>query len=125
MSGDRRGRKGGWGEGWGGEKDGEGPLALPTPIMVPIVFYDIIGVNHVNDLFCFFTRGQTKWKPLERDEDLRLRDIMMKLWVNFTALGNPTPDESLGFIWRPATADELQHLSLTPTPAMKGDTRRE
>ncbi|XP_063872990.1 uncharacterized protein LOC135107260 isoform X2 [Scylla paramamosain] len=50
---------------------------------------------------------------------------MMKLWVNFTALGNPTPDESLGFIWRPATADELQHLSLTPTPAMKGDTRRE
>ncbi|KAK8371968.1 hypothetical protein O3P69_020967, partial [Scylla paramamosain] len=38
---------------------------------------------------------------------------------------NPTPDESLGFIWRPATADELQHLSLTPTPAMKGDTRRE
>ncbi|XP_063853909.1 uncharacterized protein LOC135096373 isoform X3 [Scylla paramamosain] len=50
---------------------------------------------------------------------------MMKLWVNFAALGNPTPDESLGFIWRPATADELQHLSLTPTPAMKGDTRRE
>lgn len=91
-------------------------------------FYDAdVGstwVNHVDDLFYFFTGGEM-WKPLERDEDLRLRDILTKLWVNFAATGNPTPDESLGFIWRSATADELQHLSLTPTPAMKSYARRE
>lgn len=92
-------------------------------------FYDAdVGstwVNHVDDLFYFFTGGQTIWKPLEKDEDLRLRDVLTKLWVNFAAFGNPTPDESLGFTWQPATADELQHLSLTPTPKMKSDTRRD
>lgn len=38
---------------------------------------------------------------------------------------NPTPDDSLGFTWQPATADDLLHLSLTPTPAMKDDTRKK
>ena len=38
---------------------------------------------------------------------------------------DPTPDESLGFTWQPAAHDDLQHLALTPTPAMKSDTRKQ
>uniref|UniRef100_A0A0P4WCJ5 Carboxylic ester hydrolase n=1 Tax=Scylla olivacea TaxID=85551 RepID=A0A0P4WCJ5_SCYOL len=92
-------------------------------------FYDVDidqkWVSHVDDLFYLFTGGTTVFAPLERDDDLRLRDIITKLWVNFAASGNPTPDDSLGFIWQPAADDYLQHLSLTPTPVMKDDTRKE
>lgn len=82
-------------------------------------------VSHVDDLFYLFGVEQSIFGAMDRDEDLRLRDIMTKLWVNFAASGNPTPDGSLGFTWQPASPDDLQHLSLTPTPAMKGDTRKE
>ncbi|XP_050713771.1 juvenile hormone esterase-like [Eriocheir sinensis] len=91
-------------------------------------FYDTdVGrnwVSHVDDLFYIFSGGPV-WAPLEREEDLRLRDIITKLWANFAAIGNPTPDDSLGFQWRAAESCDLQHLSLTPTPAMVGDRRRE
>ncbi|XP_069937269.1 esterase FE4-like [Cherax quadricarinatus] len=38
---------------------------------------------------------------------------------------NPTPDDSLGFTWSPATDDNLQSLILTPTPFMEADNRRQ
>ncbi|KAG0713606.1 Venom carboxylesterase-6 [Chionoecetes opilio] len=92
-------------------------------------FYDAdVGqnwVSHVDDLFYFFTGGTSVFSPLERHEDLRLRDILTKLWVNFATSGNPTPDNSLGFTWQPAAAANLQHLSLTLKPSMKNDTRKE
>ncbi|XP_069168510.1 carboxylic ester hydrolase isoform X2 [Procambarus clarkii] len=82
-------------------------------------------VDHVDDLFYLFTGENTLWKPLENEDDLRLREIMVRMWTNFAATGNPTPDDSLGFTWEPAVADNLHHLSLTPTPSMKADHRQE
>ncbi|XP_071539775.1 carboxylesterase 4A-like [Panulirus ornatus] len=82
------------------------------------------GVSHVDDLFYLFTGARTIWKSLEMEEDLKLRDIITQLWANFAATGNPTPDDSLGFIWE-AASPTLQHLSLTPTPTMHPDQRKE
>lgn len=82
-------------------------------------------VSHVDDLFYLFTGGNTLWKSLEREEDLRLRDIITKLWSNFAATGNPTPDNSLGFTWEPVSKDNFGHLSLTPSPFMEEDRRQE
>ncbi|XP_064080917.1 bile salt-activated lipase-like isoform X2 [Macrobrachium nipponense] len=61
--------------------------------------------------------------PLERPADLMLRHIMVKLWTNFAATGNPTPDQSLGFRWSPATKDSLRHLILKPDASMGDDER--
>ncbi|XP_053653245.2 carboxylic ester hydrolase [Cherax quadricarinatus] len=82
-------------------------------------------VTHGDDLFYLFTGENTEWKPLERPEDLTLRHIMLKLWTNFAATGNPTPDDSLNIVWEAAHPDNLHHLSLTPTPTMKADYRHK
>ncbi|XP_066943773.1 juvenile hormone esterase-like [Macrobrachium rosenbergii] len=82
-------------------------------------------VSHADDLFYLFTGKETYWKPLEREQDLRLRDIITKLWYNFAAVGNPTPDNSLGFTWNPASEDYFAHLSLVPSPFMEDDKRQE
>ncbi|XP_066966083.1 juvenile hormone esterase-like isoform X1 [Macrobrachium rosenbergii] len=82
-------------------------------------------VCHADDLFYLFTGDNTYWKPLEREEDLRLRKIITKLWYNFAVTGNPTPDNSLGFTWKPASEDYFVHLSLVPSPFMEEDKRQE
>ncbi|XP_063860225.1 venom carboxylesterase-6-like [Scylla paramamosain] len=91
-------------------------------------------VSHVDDLYYLFRGGplltpptapQDRPKDLQRPDDLALRDIITTLWTNFAATGNPTPDASLGFTWEPSTADNLQYLSLTLTPSMQPDNRKE
>ncbi|XP_047488696.1 uncharacterized protein LOC125039021 [Penaeus chinensis] len=56
---------------------------------------------------------------LSKDEDLFVSRIMVDLWTNFAATGNPTPDLSLGFKWTPTSASSLSYLGLTSAPAMK------
>ncbi|KAG7171451.1 Venom carboxylesterase-6-like 10 [Homarus americanus] len=81
-------------------------------------------VTHTDELFYLFTGGPL-WRPIDREEDLKLREIMTTLWTNFATTGNPTPDESLGFTWDPITEDTQRHLTLKPTPAMEDDDRQE
>lgn len=91
-------------------------------------------VPHGDDLYLLFRGGPLLQPPflpsqrpydLSRQDDLALRDILITLWTNFAATGNPTPDDSLGFTWSPATDDNLQSLILTPTPFMEADNRRQ
>ncbi|XP_045613364.1 carboxylic ester hydrolase [Procambarus clarkii] len=89
-------------------------------------------VSHGDDIFYLFRlgtmlemvsqafNGQT---DLRRKDDLQLREIILSLWLNFAATGNPTPDDSLGFTWEPSTEDNLQYLNLTPSPSMEADQR--
>lgn len=92
-------------------------------------FYDAdVGENwvaHVDEIFYLFTGENVLWKPLERKADLKLRDIITKLWFNFASTGNPTPDDSLGFIWEAASEDNIHHLALNPSPSMENDHRQE
>nr|XP_053656292.1 bile salt-activated lipase-like [Cherax quadricarinatus] len=50
---------------------------------------------------------------------------MTTLWTNFATTGNPTPDDSLGFIWEPVTDGNLHYLALNPRPTMEADIRQE
>ncbi|KAK7070209.1 Carboxylesterase 5A [Halocaridina rubra] len=90
--------------------------------------YDIeIGkdyVSHADDLFYFFNGGPL-WTPLEREDDLKMRDIMTTLWTNFAIHGNPTPDDSLGFEWEPVPEEGLPHLNIKLEPTMEEDNRAE
>lgn len=81
-------------------------------------------VTHADDAFYLFTGGGT-WQPLTSDRDLAVRKIMTKLWANFAATGDPTPDDSLGFRWEAVNETHLHYLSLTPTPTMREDSRRQ
>ncbi|XP_063885511.1 juvenile hormone esterase-like isoform X1 [Scylla paramamosain] len=91
-------------------------------------------VSHVDDLYYLFRGGPLlsprtappqRPKDLQLPDDLTLRDIITTLWTNFAATGNPTPDSSLGFTWEASTPENLQYLSLTPSPSMKPDDRKE
>ncbi|XP_045134687.1 juvenile hormone esterase-like [Portunus trituberculatus] len=91
-------------------------------------------VSHVDDLYYLFLGGpllSPRTAPTERPKDLHLpddlalRDIITTLWTNFAATGNPTPDGSLGFTWEASTPQNLQYLSLTPSPSMQPDDRKE
>ncbi|XP_050727486.1 esterase E4-like isoform X2 [Eriocheir sinensis] len=88
-------------------------------------------VCHGDDLFYLFPAGPILMPPpdgpqdLQRPDDLAVRDIISKLWTNFAATGDPTPDDSLGFKWEPSTADNLHYLSLTTSPSMQPDSRKE
>ncbi|KAK4300628.1 hypothetical protein Pmani_027182 [Petrolisthes manimaculis] len=62
---------------------------------------------------------------LSTPDDLRMRQIMVSLWVNFATTRNPTPDDSLGFTWTPYTPADPQHLTLTPNPTMTHDNNHK
>nr|XP_027208674.1 uncharacterized protein LOC113802318 [Penaeus vannamei] len=53
---------------------------------------------------------------LTKEEDLFVSRIMVDLWTNFAATGNPTPDLSLGFKWTPTEASSLSYLGITSAP---------
>ncbi|XP_042894419.1 cholinesterase 2-like [Penaeus japonicus] len=90
-------------------------------------------ISHGDDLYYLF-RGGPLFAPdslpdragdLLDADDLKLRDIITTMWTNFAATGNPTPDDSLGFKWEPATESSFRHLALKPSPEMEDDHRRE
>ncbi|XP_042894416.1 juvenile hormone esterase-like isoform X2 [Penaeus japonicus] len=103
-------------------------------------FGDFIGTDvgkhwipHADDLYYLFAGGPLlapdnlpgRPSDLQKEEDLRLRDIVTTMWTNFAATGNPTPDDSLGFKWEAATEDDLRYLALEPSPAMEADQRQK
>jgi len=80
-------------------------------------------VNHADDLQYMFSSKFVTSSPT--DADRKLSEIIIKLWTNFAAYGNPTPDRSLGFIWSPVSLKQQPHLVLEPKPYMESDTRCE
>ncbi|XP_042208761.1 cholinesterase 1-like [Homarus americanus] len=87
-------------------------------------------VPHVDDLYYIFSGGpllkpHNRARQLTSTQDLKMRSIMSKMWTNFAATGNPTPDGSLGFTWEPATEDNLHYASLVLPPVMKPDRRQK
>ena len=52
-------------------------------------------------------------------------NLPFTVFYHFYQLRNPTPDASLGFTWEPSTVDNLQFLSLTPSPSMQPDNRKK
>ncbi|KAK3882435.1 hypothetical protein Pcinc_013187 [Petrolisthes cinctipes] len=87
-------------------------------------------VVHADDLLYLFVPGalfQTTFETnqLETPQDIAMKDLMTKMWVNFAATGHPTPDDSLGFTWDPSTADHLTFLEITPKPTMRPDSNQK
>ncbi|XP_042209759.1 venom carboxylesterase-6-like isoform X1 [Homarus americanus] len=78
-------------------------------------------VGHADDLQYLFNVLPNIYPPLERPADLFMRQIMVTLWTNFAATGNPTPDGSLGFRWWPTTQSRQWYLALTTSPTMTDD----
>ncbi|MPC62495.1 hypothetical protein E2C01_056580 [Portunus trituberculatus] len=78
------------------------------------------GVSHSDEMFYMFP-GAPDWKPLTHPADLAMREVFIKLWTNFAATGNPTPDSSLGFTWEAISKEEQKFLVLLPSPIMMED----
>ncbi|KAK4300793.1 hypothetical protein Pmani_027027 [Petrolisthes manimaculis] len=102
------------------------------------MYYSEVGnhwVCHGDELYYLFRGGPLLRPPnppkstpydLVLKQEIELRQTMAKLWTNFAATGNPTPDKSLlGFTWSAVTPQRLQHLVITPTPTMRDDIRAE
>ncbi|XP_042887731.1 cocaine esterase-like isoform X2 [Penaeus japonicus] len=74
-------------------------------------------VVHSDDLQYLFDKVIND-KTLTRSEDLFVSRIMVDLWTNFAATGNPTPDLSLGFKWAPMSSAKESYLAITLSPSM-------
>lgn len=81
-------------------------------------------IPHLDDLYYLFEGGPV-FKKLEDENDLKMRKIMLKLWTNFAATGNPTPDDSLGFKWDVMTGGSMRYLALQLEPKMEDDQREK
>ncbi|RXG51373.1 Pyrethroid hydrolase Ces2e [Armadillidium vulgare] len=78
-------------------------------------------ISHGEDLMFLFYGGEFLKVKLESEKDLKMRDILLNLWINFAKTGNPTPPSS-DFKWHPTTSDSFRYLSLTTSPVMKDDS---
>ncbi|XP_037805074.1 venom carboxylesterase-6-like [Penaeus monodon] len=74
-------------------------------------------IGHMDDIQYLFYNS-TNFQPLQRDGDLLVSRIMATLWSNFAKTGHPTPDQSLGFRWTPASDSNLRHLAINTNPKM-------
>ncbi|XP_042225142.1 venom carboxylesterase-6-like [Homarus americanus] len=81
-------------------------------------------VSHADDLQYLFD-GAASLPPLQRPQDLELRQLMLTMWTNFAATGNPTPDKTLGVRWVSSSPDRLSYLALRPNLTMLPDTRAQ
>lgn len=73
---------------------------------------DMKGACHADDIFYLFYNGFNKDYYNEQEN---LKDIVYKvtkLWADFARTGNPTPDGSLGIVWRPYTISKREFLIL-------------
>ncbi|KAK3855036.1 hypothetical protein Pcinc_038531 [Petrolisthes cinctipes] len=86
-------------------------------------------VTHSDDLLYLFPGGVFHNDiPLKDPRDLRVREIMTKMWVNFVATGNPPrPTSPLGSSGEAVTRGRLLATpsSYNLTPVMMSDQRAE
>ncbi|XP_042887469.1 venom carboxylesterase-6-like [Penaeus japonicus] len=75
-------------------------------------------IGHLDDLQYLFNFDNLNIS-LSKPEDFFVSRIMVDLWTNFAATGNPTPDMSLGFKWEPAEPSNISYLGITSSPSMK------
>ncbi|XP_064213262.1 alpha-esterase like protein E1 isoform X1 [Tribolium castaneum] len=94
-------------------------FSAETELNVMRQFYKIKipGVVHCDDIgYLFKNVASPRIKPGSKEEVLLKK--VVKLWTNFAKFGNPTPDNSLGVVWKPVTDKEVDYLdigeSLTP-----------
>ncbi|XP_076066316.1 putative inactive carboxylesterase 4 isoform X3 [Oratosquilla oratoria] len=80
-------------------------------------------VIHFDDLVYFFEGGE--FGTLDDATDLAVRDIMVTLWTNFAATGDPTPDDSLWFKWEASRRSPLSRLVIESQPFMEKNSRKE
>ncbi|XP_069956161.1 pyrethroid hydrolase Ces2a-like isoform X2 [Cherax quadricarinatus] len=81
-------------------------------------------VTHSSETHYVFWSPEGPSFPKKSDE-ARVSLLISKLWANFAATGDPTPDDSLGFKWLPASPKNTHHLAINTTPTMESDTRAE
>nr|XP_027222874.1 uncharacterized protein LOC113814992 [Penaeus vannamei] len=91
---------------------------LLRPVPGPSPAWNLAYVGDSDDLQYLFSFDKLN-VSLTKEEDLFVSRIMVDLWTNFAATGNPTPDLSLGFKWTPTEASSLSYLGITSAPAMK------
>lgn len=92
--------------------------------ITPSLLNDKPWVGHGHDMAYHFPGWLSPTSP--SPEDLKMRNLMVKLWVNFATTGNPTPDDSLGFTWDPITQETShRHLNLNTNPVMEEESRQE
>ncbi|XP_037793387.1 esterase FE4-like [Penaeus monodon] len=75
-------------------------------------------VSHMDDLQYLFSFDNLNIS-MSKEEDFFVSRIMVDLWTNFAATGNPTPDMSMGFKWTPTDDSKLSYLGITSSPIMK------
>ncbi|XP_063588384.1 carboxylic ester hydrolase-like [Penaeus indicus] len=98
-----------------------GEFTMP---IFPSLLSDKQWVGHGHDMAYHFSGWLPPSDPSHVDQ--KMRDIMVKLWVNFATTGNPTPDDSLGFTWDPTTQETRHHrLNLNTNPVMEEESRKE
>ncbi|CAL4095153.1 unnamed protein product, partial [Meganyctiphanes norvegica] len=101
-------------------KGDDGAMALIPPRHIMKDY-----VNHADDLMYLFKLIPEFLNETNKPENKKLESIMLDLWTNFATHGNPTPDRSLGFTWKPVSPGTTDHLVLKPEPYMEADTRCE
>nr|XP_027222306.1 uncharacterized protein LOC113814476 [Penaeus vannamei] len=79
---------------------------LLRPVPGPSPAWNLAYVGDSDDLQYLFSFDKLN-VSLTKEEDLFVSRIMVDLWTNFAATGNPTPDLSLGFKWTPTEASSL------------------
>ncbi|GAB0091519.1 Carboxylic ester hydrolase [Sergentomyia squamirostris] len=72
------------------------------------------GVCHAEELQYLFPVGKELFvSAIPTKNDIKMRKLITKLWVNFARTGNPTPEGSnVGFEWKQATGYPIDYLKL-------------
>ncbi|XP_068206152.1 juvenile hormone esterase-like [Palaemon carinicauda] len=66
----------------------------------------------------FLFDSQFGLSPTEYKNDYSLGSLIVKMWTNFATYWNPTPTDSLGFLWEPFTLGNKKLLLLKPGPSV-------
>uniref|UniRef100_A0A6A7G184 Juvenile hormone esterase-like protein 1 n=1 Tax=Hirondellea gigas TaxID=1518452 RepID=A0A6A7G184_9CRUS len=96
---------------------------IPMPYLADPEVYEK-WVCHADDLAYIFP-GTPLFRQHENEVDQQLTRTVVKLWTNFAATGNPTPDASLGFIWEAAEEKRLRQLVLQQQPYMTDNIQQQ
>lgn len=78
--------------------------------------YGLKGATHDEDLFYLFNLTNVEFPPLNKSsEDFKIIKRQSALITNFAKYGNPTPDGSLGAVWKQYKQKERNKLVMGPT----------